>query len=490
MWRKPELFVAFRVFISTTVFTAEVTSNGAEDFFFMGQHKVISRRVATPFLMAGMLLMSISGVAQTKAATVPDAQIEANVLKALASQTQLADQAIGTTTVYGIVTISGSVRDEASRTLAEDVVSKAPGVQKVIDELTIGGDASVAAGAAPQGQDSQEQNSNEVGTNPNLQSDGTIAPPTGTQPMEGQDSGAPPQQVWNQPAQPSQPTYSTQPGAGQQQQAPYPYPSQQEPYSAQQQVPYPSQQSPYPAQPAPYGPYRQPYGAQPIPAQPMVAQRGGDAVMVPAGAVIRVRINQAIDSRKTAPGTGFDGIVLNNVVAGGAIAIPRGAVVQGVVADARRGGQLTGEGGFSLQLTQVVLGDRAYPLASDLWSQQGVSKTGNTVANTVGMSALGAVIGAVAGGGVGAAVGAGIGGVAGLGVSSASRQGETAMPAEAIVNFRLTQPTELTTVSQAELNRLGAGLPAPGQQPQQLRRRYYAPPPPGYYYPAYPQYRY
>jgi len=453
----------------------------------MGQRKVISRRVATPLLMAGMLLISISGVAQTNAATVPDAQIEANVLKALASQSQLADQAIGTTTVYGVVTISGSVRDEASRTLAEDVVSKAPGVQKVIDELTIGGDASAAAGAAPQGQNSQEQNSNEVGTNPNLQSDGTIAPPTGTRPMEGQDSGAPPQQVWNQP---SQPTYPAQPGAGQQQQAPYPYPSQQGPYSAQQ-VPYPSQQAPYPAQPAPYGPYRQPYEVQPIPAQPMVAQRGGDAVIVPAGSVIRVRINQAIDSRKTAPGTVFDGIVLNNVVADGAIAIPRGAVVQGVVADARRGGQLTGEGGFSLQLTQVTLGDRAYPLASDLWSQQGVSKTGNTVANTVGMSALGAVIGAVAGGGVGAAVGAGIGGVAGLGVSSASRQGETAMPAEAIVSFRLTQPTELTTVSQAELNRLGAGLPALGQQPQQLRRRYYAPPPPpGYYYPAYPQYRY
>jgi hypothetical protein len=223
--------------------------------------------------------------------------------------------------------------------------------------------------------------------------------------------------------------------------------------------------------------------------QPQVAQRGGDAVIVPAGSVIRVRVNQAMDSKKTAPGTVFDGIVLNNVVAGGAIAIPRGAFVQGVVADARRGGQLTGQGGFSLQLTQVTLGDRTYPLVSDLWSEQGASKTGNTVNNTVGMGAVGALIGAVAGGGVGAAVGAGIGGIAGLGVSSASRRGEATMPAEAIVSFRLTQPTELTTVSQAELNRLGAGLPAPGQQPQQLQRRYYAPPP-GYYYPAYPQYRY
>ena len=286
-----------------------------------------------------------------------------------------------------------------------------------------------------------------------------MAPSAAAQPMQGQDSGvaAPPQDMGNQ-----QPTEE----AGNQP----------------------------PAQPAPYGPYRRPYsgpyGPQPAPAQPLIAQRGGDAVIVPTGSVIRVRINQGMDSRRTAPGTGFDGVVLNDVVAGGAIAIPRGAAVQGVVADARRAGQLGGQGGLSLQLTQVTLGGRTYPLMSDYWSHQGIDKTGNTVANTVGLSAMGALIGAVAGGGVGAAVGAGIGGVAGLGVSSASRQGEAMIPAEAIVSFRLTQPMELTTVSQAELNRLGAGLPPLGQQPQMLQRRYPPPPPPppGYYYPQ--QYRY
>jgi hypothetical protein len=455
----------------------------------MRQGKVISGRRTSSLLMAGMLLVGVSGVAQTKPATVPDAQIEANVLKALAGQSQLADQTISTTTVYGTVTISGSVRDEASRNMAEDVVSKTVGVQKVVDELTIGGGAVAGAGNA----ESQGQNSAEVGTNPNLQSDGTMAPPAEAQPGQGQDPNvaAPPQQVWNQPpAQPVQPAPYPAP-ASPQQQAPYSYPSQPGPYSAQQPAPYPTQQAPY----GPYGPYRQPYGpgpygSQPIPApaQPLIAQRGGDAVIVPAGSVIRVRINQGMDSKKTAPGTGFDGIVLSDVVAGGAIAIPRGASVQGVVADAHRGGQLSGQGGLSLQLTQVTLGDRTYPVVSDYWSNQGVSKTGNTVNNTVGMSAVGALIGAVAGGGVGAAVGAGIGGVAGLGVSSASRRGEAMIPAEAILSFRLTQPMELTTVSQAELNRLGAGLPPPGQQPQMLQRRYPPPPPPGYYYPQ--QYRY
>ena len=191
-----------------------------------------------------------------------------------------------------------------------------------------------------------------------------------------------------------------------------------------------------------------------------------------------------MDSRRTAPGTPFDGVILSDVVAGGSIAIPRGATVQGVVADVHNAGQFKGRGGLSLQLTQVNLGGQTYPLVSTLWSQQGADKTGSTVGNTVGLGAIGAMIGAVAGGGVGAAVGAGIGGVAGLGVSSASRQGEVMVPAEAILSFGLTQPMELTTVSQAELNRLGAGVPI-GAPQTQLQRRYPPPPPPPYYGPAY-----
>jgi hypothetical protein len=141
-----------------------------------------------------------------------------------------------------------------------------------------------------------------------------------------------------------------------------------------------------------------------------------------------------------------------------------------------------------LQLTNVSFGGKTYPVATDFWWHQGVDKTGNTVGNTVGLASVGALIGAVAGGGVGAAVGAGIGGVAGLGVSSASGRGEAAIPAEAIVTFHLTQPADVTTVSQAELNRLGAGVPPPQQQPQ-MQRRYPPPPPPGYYpYPYGPAY--
>jgi hypothetical protein len=412
-------------------------------------------------LASGLLLTSGVGFAQTKPGTIPDAQVEANVLKALAGAPELADQSITSTTVYGVVTLDGTVRDEPSRDLAEHLVANTAGVQKVVDQLTIGAPAAASG-------DSQQD-----ATNPNLQSDGTIAPPQGQQTPQAQ----------NYP----NPSSAPQNGAPQQQ-GQYPPPYGAPPQDGQ----YPPQTGQYPPAPPPYGrpPYRQPYPpqyGQPYPQQPpYVAQKGGDAVVVPSGSPLRVRINQGMNSKNTVPGTTFDGIVLSDVSAGGAIAIPRGASIQGTVVDAHSAGQLGGKGELKLQLTSVSFGGKTYPVVTDFWWHQGVDKTANTVGNTIGLAGVGALIGAVAGGGVGAAVGAGVGGVAGLGVSSASGRGEAALPPEAIVSFHLTQPADVTTVSQAELNRLGAGVPG-----AQMQRRYPQPPPPypypyygpGYYYP-------
>ena len=415
-----------------------------------------------PLLTAVLFLAGGVGVAQTKSA-VPDAQVEANVLKALAGAPELADQSITSTTVYGVVTLNGTVRDESSRDLAEHLVATTAGVQKVVDRLTVGT-------PTPPSNDASQGASN-----PNLQSDGTMAPPQGQAPPAVQNypnaAGAPP----NGTAQP-QGQYPPQQG-----QYPPPqgqYPPQQGQYPPQ---PYGAPNGQYPPQQAGQYPpgYRQPYP----PRQPYVPQRGGDAVVVPSGSTLRIRINQGMSSKNTQPGTGFDGVVLTDVVADNAIAIPRGATIHGTVVDAHTAGQLKGKGELKLQLTDVEFGGRTYPVATDFWWHEGIDKTGNTVGNTLGLASVGALIGAVAGGGVGAAVGAGVGGIAGLGVSSASGKGEASIPSEAIVSFHLTQPADVTTASQAELNRLGAGVPAPPQ----MQRRYpaYPSPPPPYPYPYY-----
>ena len=185
--------------------------------------------------------------------------------------------------------------------------------------------------------------------------------------------------------------------------------------------------------------------------------------------MVRIRINQGLSSGNAQPGASFDAVVLNDVVADGAVAIPRGATVHGTVTDIKKSGQLGGRPEISLQLTAVTLAGQVFSLATDQWSTAGPDKTGHTINNTVGLSAMGAIIGAIAGGGPGAAIGAGAGAVAGLGVSSASGSPQAIVPPEAILTFHLTQPAPVTTVSQAEMDRLGYGVPA-GSQPRLVRR--------------------
>lgn len=203
--------------------------------------------------------------------------------------------------------------------------------------------------------------------------------------------------------------------------------------------------------------------------------------MVPSGAMLRMRMNQGLDSNSAQSGTSFEGVVLNDVVADGAVAIPRGARVQGTVVDAQSSGALKGRGELELELTEVTLAGRTYAIVSDQWSRTGADKTGQTVSSALGFGAIGAIIGGIAGGGAGAAIGAGVGGAAGLGASAASGRGRAFVPLEAILTFHLTQPVSLTTVSQAEMDRLAAGVSLGARR---LQRRP-PPPSPNYYGPGY-----
>jgi hypothetical protein len=197
--------------------------------------------------------------------------------------------------------------------------------------------------------------------------------------------------------------------------------------------------------------------------------------------MIRVRVNRFLASDKVKAGDHFDGVVANDVVAGGFVAIPRGASVQGEVVAAKSSGAISGRGELSIKLDSVALGGKVYPIVSDVWAHNGADKTVQTVNNAAGLGVMGALIGAIAGRGAGAAIGAGVGAAAGVGASAASPKGQVVIPAEGMVSFNLAQPATLTTVSEQEMQRLAYGVPN-GQDP---RPRMYARPYPGYY-PAYP----
>jgi hypothetical protein len=468
----------------------------------MAMKYVAALRVMQGTALAGMLGWGAFSSAQTAApaAKMPDAQVEANVLKALAGASDLASQPITTTTVYGVVTLSGSVQTEEMRSEAENIASRANGVQKVVDEMTLTSDAA----AQQQAQDAGAPPVN----NGQLQSDGTMAPPpqdqaqaapgpdNAQQPAPNQAGGpnygpgAPEyRQPYNGPHAPSPDVYAQQQGYPQQQQGDTQQP---QGYPQQQPQGYPQPQQGYPgyAQQQPgYGPPPRPgYAPQAPPQQAYGGQQEGQYVTIPSGAMVRVRINQALDSGRTQPGTKFDGIVVNDVVADGAVAIPRGAMVHGTVLESKKSGALSGRGELSLKLTDVTLAGRTYPIVSDVWAHNGGDKTSETVDKTVIGGGIGALIGAAAGGGAGAAIGAGVGGALGLGSSAASGNGQVYVPSEGLLTFHLSQPTTVATVSQQEMDRLAQGLPPGADGPRPLRRRAVYPAYGPVYYRAYPPY--
>ena len=452
-----------------------------------------------------LLLAGIAGAAVAQN-TMSDAQVEANVLRALAGTPELANETITTNTVYGTVTLIGSVRDEAARRKAETLAANAAGVKKVVDELQLTSSSS-----------SQPNQNAAISDQPAaplvLQSDGTYAPADGqsTYPASGQrpaPGSAPAHQAQrNNPDTDQQLDQQMEQQANAQTQVPRPQPQAGQEQMGQSQtrqapeVQEQATQQPYP--PYPYGrrpvynsnnpsypPYSQSYPSQGQPSYGrqggLVAggQQGGESVVIPSGAMIRVRINQPLSSNRSQPGSTFDGIVANDVVAGNLVAIPRGAAVQGRVIDAKSSGALKGRGEMQVQLSSVTLSGRTYPLVSDIWDHHGGDKTIETINKTAGFGAGGAVIGALAGGGVGAAVGGGIGAALGLGSSAASGNGQVYIPSEAMLTFHTAGDATVTTVSEGEMQRLAYGVPA-GADQRQLRPRYPVYVAPGYPYPYY-----
>ena len=428
----------------------------------LGTNLTLAAFLSTGFAVAGAAPQAWAQDQTASAASQgrSDADIQSDVAYALSHSKSLQGQHITAATVEGDVTVSGYVHDEASKELAETVISGVKGVRSVNNNLAVGNapqtntaNAQPADPNATQGQD------------PNYDPAQQNLAPAGAQ-DQNQAQGAPmPDQQGNQ--QGNMP----------------PPPSNDPQYSAPRQ-PYPQR---------PYG-QQQAYGQQNYPPQP---QQPLAPVTIPTGTLLQIRTSEPLDATKVQVGQVFQATVASDVYQAGVLALPRGAVITGkVLGTATNKGDLVGKQGMVLGLTSINLGGQSYLLPVENWSQLGPGKGGYSAANTAGTAGLGAIIGAIAGGGAGAAIGAGAGALVGAGASAATTGPRLFIPAEAVLNFHLTAPLTVTPVSAQEAQRLASSA-----YPQMQRRgpypygAYPPPPPPGYYYPyrypvVYPTYYY
>jgi len=160
------------------------------------------------------------------------------------------------------------------------------------------------------------------------------------------------------------------------------------------------------------------------------------AVLVPAGAVLRVRTIDLIDVDATQAGAKFRGALDDPLMLEGEVVVPRGADVVIVAARVQQGGKFKGSDLVELKVNSVSIHGRFQPVVTSMAEMKTDGEGKKTARKTLGGAGLGAAIGGLAGGGTGAGIGALIG-LAGGTIMSASGEPHLKIPPETRLQFQL-----------------------------------------------------
>ncbi|HTT25061.1 MAG TPA: BON domain-containing protein [Candidatus Sulfotelmatobacter sp.] len=175
--------------------------------------------------------------------------------------------------------------------------------------------------------------------------------------------------------------------------------------------------------------------APPPPPPPPAPQK----YIIDQGTQLTVRLVDPIDSEKNQTGDTFHATLNAPLTSDGEEAVPAGAEVVGHLAEVKSAGKFAGQSDVVLQLDSLSFGGRTYNLQTDQYSKKGGSRGKNTAEKVGAGAAIGGIIGALAGGGKGAAIGAAAGAGVGGGVQAATKGQQIKLPSETVLNFTLQQ---------------------------------------------------
>lgn len=166
-------------------------------------------------------------------------------------------------------------------------------------------------------------------------------------------------------------------------------------------------------------------------------------VSLPAGTRIRVRLNEAVDTRRNRAGDRFTATLDEPLVVGDRVVVPRGANFYGRVTQSRPSGRFKGRALLALKLDSFELNGQTREIQSSSSARSSAGHKKHHLLWIGGGSGGGAAIGAIAGGGTGALIGAGAGAAAGTVGSAITGKRNVSLPAEATVTFTLQQPVDI-----------------------------------------------
>jgi hypothetical protein len=331
--------------------------------------------------VAAMALLAVLMVSVGCTKAPNDAQLTSNIQNKLVADSGLQGKQLGVKAEDGMVTLTGTVDNDAQREAAARYAASEPGVKQVINNLQVAAPPPVEAAQA------------------------TPAPPV----EETKPSPAPPP-----PA--ARPRHRT---------------------------PRRDMSSPPPAQndasSAPVAAMTPPPAAPSVPATPPPPPPP-QKLTIPQGTTLAVRLVDTIDSEASTAGQTFHATLDSPLAVEGETAIPAGYNVEGHIVNVQSAGKFAGQSLLVLQLDRIAVGDKNYNIQTDQYSRKGSSRGKNTATKVGAGAGIGAIIGAIAGGGKGAAIGAAAGGGLGGGVQAATKGQQIKLPSETVLNFTLQAP--------------------------------------------------
>jgi hypothetical protein len=318
-----------------------------------------------------------------------DAKITSDVQAKFSQDSGLSSKQLSVQATNGVVTLTGTVDNDAQRNAASQQAASIPGVKTVVNNLQVG-----------------------------------------PAPVEAQTAQPAPETAAAPPAESPKPTPARKPKKAS--------------HSDDAQTSNNGQMAENAPPPA-ATPQPQPAAAPAPPPPPPPPKK----YIIDQGTQLTVRLVDAIDSETNKTGDTFHATLNAPLTSDGEEAVPAGSDITGHLIEVKSAGKFAGQSSVIAQLDGLTFGGRTYNLQTDQYKKQGSSRGKNTAEKVGAGAAIGGIIGAIAGGGKGAAIGAAAGGGLGGGVQAATKGQQIKLPSETVLNFTLQAPI---TVVQATAN--------------------------------------